>query len=642
MGDDYLQGAVDVYGRVFQGDGTVHQGLYVTDGSIIPSALGVNPFLTISALTERFVARKIQQLGGEDYPAPKPPVAGAEIADPLEVVTWNEGQLETVFRRSSTLDIDILVNAGGDPVIDTNTQTIRNDACWKGFFPKGNVLNAMSSAIFTGFEKRFYKEKSAYKGVTSDTDGRIQAANSLEKIEVKHGDSGTLEAGSYILLRYLDFPWQGFYDVFKVVSEDLLIGRVYLGEFPNGQRLFTFPMSRRYSFGQMTVSDHAALYAEATPPTAPELDGVWRMDVISNANHAAGIAYLQFQNQPDGSFKANYQLMGVMEGLVIPSFVQDHFQLNDFTPFHDEIRKVSGDFLVGKYVAPLPAPLSMLLGNSSLGLFHSESSGQFGFYYMLTRVTAKEIPTNTLLRPFLDVQLPDGVGMTFDEQMVGWYFPGQGTPSDDRAGNLTIGTRIPASGDPAGAMPCNFSARMTIRDVNDFIDGYEHEAQLKGTIHFGQFENLGDSTFTIDDANSRFHYLRIDPATREAEMNYHIEFLSPDGRHFVFDGVKYMQRDTAGGPNAIADLLQDYTTLYCHVRQKSSDGTLRETGTAYLRFRTFEDLAAVSNFAGFLASFQVTGASDPVVQFQARMRFLAFTAQFVQREYDPLAIGAGS
>ena len=65
----------------------------------------------------------------------------------------------------------------------------------------------------------------------------------------------------------------------------------------------------------------------------------------------------------------------------------------------------------------------------------------------------------------------------------------------------------------------------------------------------------------------------------------------------------------------------------------------RETGTAYLKFRTFEDLAAVGNLAGFLASFQVTGTSDPAMQLQARMRFMAFTAQFVQREYDPLAFG---
>ena len=64
---------------------------------------------------------------------------------------------------------------------------------------------------------------------------------------------------------------------------------------------------------------------------------------------------------------------------------------------------------------------------------------------------------------------------------------------------------------------------------------------------------------------------------------------------------------------------------------------LRETGTAYLKFRTFEDLAAVGSLAAFLASFQVTGTNDPVIQLQARMRFIAFTAQFVEREYDPLA-----
>ncbi len=62
MGDDHLQGAVDPFGRVFASDGTVHQGLSVADGSVIPSALGVNPFLTISAVSEHFVARKIDAL----------------------------------------------------------------------------------------------------------------------------------------------------------------------------------------------------------------------------------------------------------------------------------------------------------------------------------------------------------------------------------------------------------------------------------------------------------------------------------------------------------------------------------------------------------------------------------------------------
>ena len=50
----------------------------------------------------------------------------------------------------------------------------------------------------------------------------------------------------------------------------------------------------------------------------------------------------------------------------------------------------------------------------------------------------------------------------------------------------------------------------------------------------------------------------------------------------------------------------------------------------------FEDSAAVENLAAFLGVFSDTGTGDPAIQFQARMRFIAFTAQFVQREFDPI------
>jgi hypothetical protein len=84
--------------------------------------------------------------------------------------------------------------------------------------------------------------------------------------------------------------------------------------------------------------------------------------------------------------------------------------------------------------------------------------------------------------------------------------------------------------------------------------------------------------------------------------------------------------------------LDDYTTLYCHVAESLADGTANEIGTALLKFRTFEDLAALGSLTGFLASFQINGTNDPLIQLQARVRFLAFTAQFVVTEYDPLAL----
>jgi cholesterol oxidase len=54
MADDPAQGVVDDLGRVHG-----YQGLNILDGSIVPTALGVNPSKTIAALAERGVAELV-------------------------------------------------------------------------------------------------------------------------------------------------------------------------------------------------------------------------------------------------------------------------------------------------------------------------------------------------------------------------------------------------------------------------------------------------------------------------------------------------------------------------------------------------------------------------------------------------------
>jgi len=83
MAEDASGGVVNHKGQVFSGTaGTgVYDSLYVADGSVIPTPLGVNPLLTISAVAERTMALLAQDRGWQiDYRLPSAPKAAAPKA----------------------------------------------------------------------------------------------------------------------------------------------------------------------------------------------------------------------------------------------------------------------------------------------------------------------------------------------------------------------------------------------------------------------------------------------------------------------------------------------------------------------------------------------------------------------------------
>jgi cholesterol oxidase len=76
MGEDRASGVVNHKSQVFDTAGgsrnstAVHEGLYVIDGSIIPRSLGVNPLLTITALSERAMLHFAADHGLSAHAAP--------------------------------------------------------------------------------------------------------------------------------------------------------------------------------------------------------------------------------------------------------------------------------------------------------------------------------------------------------------------------------------------------------------------------------------------------------------------------------------------------------------------------------------------------------------------------------------------
>lgn len=76
MGESVAEGVVDEWGRVFRQDAagqSLHRGLYIADGSMVPTALGVNPALTIAALSLRVAEKLLAEW--DDVPARQPRAA---------------------------------------------------------------------------------------------------------------------------------------------------------------------------------------------------------------------------------------------------------------------------------------------------------------------------------------------------------------------------------------------------------------------------------------------------------------------------------------------------------------------------------------------------------------------------------------
>lgn len=78
MADSPDLGVVDDSGAVYG-----YEGLYCIDGSIVPTSLGVNPSLTISALTERCAERLVDR--GTDFGLPAKPAGFAPRVPPEHI-----------------------------------------------------------------------------------------------------------------------------------------------------------------------------------------------------------------------------------------------------------------------------------------------------------------------------------------------------------------------------------------------------------------------------------------------------------------------------------------------------------------------------------------------------------------------------
>jgi hypothetical protein len=326
--------------------------LYVCDASVFPTALGVNPQLTVMALAaltadkiiKKWKYRTIESDYGNTCHLTQPRYCKAEqISAQFSVKEHNE----KLFSSLSNSDEDKIV-IGKNWKFDPKTLEIYNNLYWKGFYGRDTDLMTIALRYFGGFYKRFGPiSNGKMQGTTHPFETPMVNAKNIASEKIVPG------YGQVIHLEYTEFPYSTAYDLLKMVDDNTIIGKAFLGPFPKGRELFSFSMSRTYDVNFLTEADLMTLFHSdelSHKPNEKELVGTWEGMMVSDSALSPRSQLFYF-NYEDGEIDMRYSFANLLTGRSDVTTEGSILRLDDPTPFHDEIKVVSPNFAVGVWMS---------------------------------------------------------------------------------------------------------------------------------------------------------------------------------------------------------------------------------------------------------------------------------------------------
>ncbi len=352
------------------------QNLFVCDASVFPSSVGVNPQISVMTVASIIASRIIRDWDNIYAELPLSKNLGNTCAVVQPMYCSNNNLSKFFVSVKSEFDTDSLVNSSKNQIDDSNWRLdpeslmIYNNLQWKGIYSRDSNIQNTLLLYFGGFWKRFNKnEKDEVVGITHPYEVPVFAKNKATQKEIEG-------FGKVILLEYLDFPFNQFYDVLKIVDEYTMLGKAFMGT--PGREILTFSMSRKYPFEFMTEEDHEYLYSKSKRPSLEYMVGIWSGRLVSDSGWSDNVFRFKYYFDTDDKgrncLKNDYVFGNILAGAAQVTDLEDHVEMQDATGglFHDEIRRVNDNILIGKYYSRksfildwLPQGLSFLHADSA-------------------------------------------------------------------------------------------------------------------------------------------------------------------------------------------------------------------------------------------------------------------------------------
>ncbi|MDF0682517.1 MAG: GMC family oxidoreductase, partial [Candidatus Nitrosocosmicus sp.] len=312
MGDDLDHCVVDSDCKVLG-----FKNLYVGDASVFPTALGVNPQLTVMALATitadkiiknwSNITSEISSSIGETCNILQPRFCNSETLGEMFVVSNHKSDLFHKLENS----IDTKPVIGENWRFDAERLLIYNNLFWKGMYGIDNDAMTNLLRYFGGFYKKFKRlDDTTLKGITHPFETQLIDAKSIAT------EKDVAGFGKVIHLEYEDIPYSSAYDLLKMVDENTILGKAFLGSFGRGRELFNFSMSRFYGVEFMTEQDLFTIFDSdklSYVPTESQMKGVWEGMLVSDSavTPRAQIFYFDYE---DGQIDMRYSFANMLRG----------------------------------------------------------------------------------------------------------------------------------------------------------------------------------------------------------------------------------------------------------------------------------------------------------------------------------------